>query len=204
MTKLRVLVLESERGAANDAVGLLEGAGHEVLRCHEPGAPAFPCKALAEHPDCPVRTGVVDVALTVRSRPRSQPAPHEDGVACALARHVPLVVAGSTALNPYEDWATTVLDRTDDVVAAVESAADAPLPRHAVRADAAARAVLATHGATGVSLRSEVRRRDGRLFVEMHGGDALDQQVRSVVSVRVIGALRDVDTDAGGVDVVFV
>ena len=59
-------------------------------------SPAFPCSALTDD-GCPLRRNIVDVALTVRQRPRSQPAPQEDGVTCALRTHVPLVVAGATA-----------------------------------------------------------------------------------------------------------
>lgn len=39
--KLKVLVLESDQGAADVAREELTAAGHVVLRCHEPGAPRF-------------------------------------------------------------------------------------------------------------------------------------------------------------------
>jgi len=42
------------------------------------------------------------------SRPRSQPAPQEGGVACALRPHIPVVVAGRTVLNPYDDYAAEI------------------------------------------------------------------------------------------------
>lgn len=203
MTKLRVLVLESERGAADAAIRDLGDAGHEVLRCHEPGAPAFPCNALADDPRCPMRAGYVDVALTVRNRPRSQPAPQEDGVACALEGHVPLVVAGSTLLNPYADFATEVVEHADDVVAACERAAGARLPRDSDRALDALLAVLAVHNVSGVSPAIDVTRREGRLHVHVHNAEALDHSVRSIASVRIVGALREIDRDSVGIDVVF-
>ena len=132
MAKLNVLVLESERGAAAAAREELETAGHTVLRCHEPGAAAFPCNALVKGQHCPLDAAIVDVALDVRSRPRSQPAPQEDGVVCALRQHIPVVIAASAVLNPYDGYAV-VLDRTFDVVDACERAADAPLgKRHDV------------------------------------------------------------------------
>jgi hypothetical protein len=202
--KLRVLVLESERGAADGAIEEVTGAGHDVVRCHEPGAPAFPCGALADDPYCPVRDGIVDVALTVRSRPRSQPAPHEDGVSCALERHIPLVVAGATALNPFEPWATEVVDRPGTVVEALERAAVAPLPRHAERARAALAEVLHVRGIDSAPPEVIVRRTGGRLLVTVVGGsDAYEQATKSMMSVRMIAALRAFDHDAGGIDVVF-
>jgi hypothetical protein len=200
---LRVLVLESERGAADVAIGELTGAGHAVVRCHEPGEPAFPCRALRDN-DCPLKSGVVDVAITVRSRPRSQPAPHEDGVRCALERHVPLVVAGSPVLNPFEPWASSVLDRTYDVVGACEAAAVAPLPAHGTCALGAIEAVLAQHEVRDVHPSAEVHRRNGALDVSVHGAKALDHTIKAMASVRVIGALRELDPTATGIDVSFV
>jgi hypothetical protein len=199
--RLRVLVLESERGAADAAIGELHDAGHEVLRCHDPGAPAFPCRALS-HDDCPVRRAPVDVALTVRSRPRSQPAPLEDGVRCALERHIPLVVAGTAVLDPYRDFATEVLGRTTDVVDACRRAASAPLARHGAVARDAVVTVLARHGAT-LEPEVEVHRRVGGLHVTVHGVDGLDHAVTAMASVRAIGALRALDHDARAIDVSF-
>jgi len=200
--KLNVLVLESEQGAAEEAIRDLTEAGHAVLRCHEPGQPAFPCNALADDPACPLRTGVVDVAITVRGRPRTQPSPTEDGVSCALEQHVPLVVAGSTVLHPYEEWAAEVLTQSGDVVAAVERAATAPMPRHGDRAQQALDEFLAFHEIASQP-RVEVRRHHGGLQVDVHGTGEIDHSLKGMASVRIIAALREVDPDAKGIDVTF-
>ena len=200
--RLRVLVLESERGAADTAITDLRDAGHEVLRCHEPGDPAFPCKALTDD-GCPVRTAPIDVALTVRSRPRSQPAPHEDGVTCALERHIPLVVAGSAVLDPFTDFATEVVERSGDVVQACRRAASAPLARHGEAAREAVATVLALHGVEAEA-HVTVHRRFGGLHVVVDGVAPLDHSVKGMASVRAISALRKLDRDARGIDVSFV
>ena len=57
---LNIMVLESDRGAADEAARDLTEAGHVVLRCHEPGEPAFPCRGIAR----PVR---VPAAVACRS-----------------------------------------------------------------------------------------------------------------------------------------
>ena len=44
---------------------------------------------------------------------------------CALMHRVPLVVAGSTVLDPYEGYEARVLDRDGDVVGACEEVAAA-------------------------------------------------------------------------------
>jgi hypothetical protein len=203
--RFRVLVVETERGAADGVAHDLGRAGHEVLRCHEPGAPAFPCAALDARRSCPVLDGIVDVAVTVRSHPSPQPTALEDGAGCALRHHVPLVVAGATALNPYEAWATEVLDRSDDVVAACERAATAPLAPHGARAAATLAEVLRRRGVSDAALDDVdvlVERRDGRLVVRVRGGD-LDRATKSMASVRLLGALRAFDRDAAGIDVAF-
>jgi hypothetical protein len=201
---LNVLVLESEQHTSRFAREELERAGHTVFGCHQDGRPAFPCNGLAEGHECPLRANVVDVALVVRSRPRSQPAPREDGVRCALQQHVPLVVAGSTLLNPYDEYATEVIDRGDHLVNAVERAARTPLRHHTERAARALREVLDRRDVSATPLVA-VYRRKGALVVEVtaKGTGTLDHETKSMAAVRITAAVRAFDPDAKGVDVVF-
>jgi hypothetical protein len=198
---LNVMVLESERGAADQAARELTEDGHLVLRCHEPGAPAFPCRGVEDQSKCPLRSHAVDVALTVRSRPRSQPAPQEDGVRCALMHHVPLVVAGPTVFDPYEEYEARVLDRSDDVVGACEEVAAAELPRHSRVASEA----LASFGAGNVvpEARASVSRRQGSLLVSVTALDGLAPRQRDAAVVRMMAKLRELDSTARGIDVVL-
>src|SRR5260221_7905069 len=116
-----VLVVGVEDWGIEQAAQALVGAGHRVLRCHEPGEPAFPCNALRPDRTCPIVTGF-DVALTVRSRPAAVPAPGEMGVLCALRQGIPLVVAGLGG-ESLSAFATTVVGHHDSVVGACEAAA---------------------------------------------------------------------------------
>jgi hypothetical protein len=199
--QLTVLVLESEVGAADEARRELERAGHHVVGCHERGEDAFPCAGLRSDKRCPL-DDVVDVAIDVRPRPRSQPAPREDGVACALRHHVPLVIAGPAVLNPYVDFVQTTVNRTHDIVDACERAASAPLPEHTDVAARALRDVLDRRTAPASPLVA-VRRREGALVIEVTGAHALDQRTRSMAAVRMAGAVRALDRYARGCDVVF-
>lgn len=119
---MKVLVLETEQGVADEAVENLRAAGHEVFWCHEPGRRLFPCGGLVRGSTCPLVEERIDVALTVRSRPDGRILPLEDGVACVLHCRVPLVVAGIPSGNPYEGLRTLVIEG-DDVAAACEQAA---------------------------------------------------------------------------------
>ncbi len=199
---LNIMVLESERGAADQAARELTEAGHVVLRCHEPGAPAFPCRGLDDQSTCPLRSHGVDVALTVRSRPRSQPAPQEDGVLCALMHHVPLVVAGPAVFDPYDQYEARVLDRTDDVVGACEEVAAGKLPRHS-RIASEALASFGTGNHAVAEARASVSRRESRLLVSVSGLDALAPRQRDAVIVRMMAKLRELDSTARGIDVVL-
>jgi hypothetical protein len=127
---MRVLVTESDRHAADEVVVRLQAAGHQVARCHEDGLPIFPCNALFDGGSCPLDApGSVDVVVAHRAHADPCPTAMEDGVACALRQHVPLVASGVSALSPYEDWVTAHVDRDGDVVDACEQASAARLPR---------------------------------------------------------------------------
>ena len=197
---LNVMVLESERGAADDAARDLTEAGHVVLRCHDAGAPAFPCRGIEDPSTCPLQSHHVDVALTVRSRPRSQPAPQEDGVRCALMHRVPLVVAGSPVLDPYEQYEALVVDRSADVVGACEAVAAAELKPHS-RVAGEALVAFGPAGGDGAAAAASVTRREGRLRVSVSGLDALAPRQRDAAIVRMVAKLREFDAAARGIDV---
>lgn len=197
---LNVMVLESEYGGADDARDELLEAGHTVLRCHDRGQAAFPCRGIVERAACPLRSHTVDVALAVRPRVRSQPAPSEDGVRCALMANVPLVVAGPSVLDPYDSFATRVLDRAYGVVDACETAVAAEVAAGVHRTEE----VLAdTLGPDRVSTANvSVTRRAGGLRVRVSGLDDVTRQERQTAVVRIVGALRHLDRDARTIDVV--
>jgi hypothetical protein len=198
---LNVMVLESERGAADEAVRELTGAGHVVLRCHDSAAPVFPCRGIVDESTCPLRSHVVDMALIVRSRVRSEPTSAEDGAKCALMTHVPLVVAGPSGLDPYQGLETRVLDRTFGVVATCEEAAAAEFAVHTRRAEAVIADMLGV-GRASVSAVS-VTRRAGGLLVRVAGLERRTARERQAAVVRVTAALRGLDRGTRAIDVVL-
>jgi len=201
MAALEVLVVETEQGAAAEAAGALEQAGHHVHRCHRPGDDAFPCVALTDRGRCPVEGRGIDVALTVRGRPRTQPAPLEDGLSCAIRHHVPVVVAGKTALHPYGPWVAAVVADGDDLVGAVEEAAGSEMHVHHDAALGALQQLLELHGREGGEGAVRVRRHEGGLAATIAMPADLEQHTADMAAVRVAGALRLVDPDALGIDV---
>jgi len=200
--QLNVLLLESEPGAALVARDELEAAGHKVRYCHEPGEAAFPCNALIEGKRCPLEGEAVDVALAVRRHPHAQPTRCEDGMTCALREHVPVVVAGATAMNPYEDFVAETLDRNFDVVETVERVAGSQLDRHSSAAATALHDVLQRRDIVGTP-EVAVRRRRGALLISVAGAGPLDVPTKSMAAVRMTAAVRAIDAHARGVDVVF-
>jgi hypothetical protein len=195
---MEVLVVESEPGAADAAVAALEAADHRVLRCHEQGADPFPCRGL-EPGDCPLDRRTVQVVLDVRGRTSPRPGPLEDGVVCGLRRRLPVVVAGTSAINPFARFPVVDAGR-QDVVAACERAVNGPRADHQAVADGALRDTLgrAGHEQPGSS---SVRLTSTGLQVTLHLPEDTDARTRGMAAVRVMGALRRFDRHAGSIDV---
>lgn len=199
---MQVLIAHVASPAARDAADALQAAGHQVHACHEPGATGFACVALRGD-DCPLESQPIDVALAMRSHPSAMPLLAEDGVRCAVRRHVPLVVAGAVAPNPFAPW-TAVERPGPEVVGAVEEAANRPLRGLSDRATEALREALASAGVASSKATATVQRRDGRLRVALTVGvDGIERHTLDVAAVRVHQALRAVDRWCDGIDVCF-
>lgn len=197
---VRVMVTETTLGASELVADQLRAAGHEVVGCHTPGAPAFPCTGMADGP-CPIATGI-DVAVTVRRRPQSSPAPAEDGVLCALRARVPVVIAGQTLFQPFSGFDAVEVSGDADVVAAVEAAARDRRPQHEAVAARVLQSTLEIAGETDPADVRVTRSRDG-LAVELRVASTVPREVQSRASVRVVGALREFDRNAPRIDVSF-
>jgi hypothetical protein len=197
--RMRVLVVGTMPNGIRQAEEVLHGAGHEVVRCHEPGDTSFPCAGLVEGRECPLEGGPVDVVVSARDRPWPRPSPFEDGAICALRRHVPLVVLG-TALHPFEQWVTRGVDDADELVTACSEAAAAPLAGHGDVASAAARVRLERAGVDPEATATTVRHVRGRLAVEVTLPPGTDE-LRGNIVASVITALRGFDRHAPGIDV---
>jgi hypothetical protein len=95
----------------------LTRAGHDVVRCWEPGSPS-PCVA-ADGGGCPL-DGSVDVAVA---------GDDAFGVVCALRDGVPVVLAGAGSHSAFDGRWDAVASSADDVPAACERAVGAAAQR---------------------------------------------------------------------------
>ena len=123
MPKPRVLVVGTNDWAIEQAAAEVEAGGCGVLRCHEPGQPAFPCNALVEGRTCPLDAGF-DVVADVRAQPASSIVQAEFGVVCALHHRIPLVVAGVGPERPLGPWAARTVEHGGSLVNACEEVAE--------------------------------------------------------------------------------
>ena len=119
---LIALVVGADDWAVEQSAASLRTAGIGVLRCHEPGEPAFPCNALRPGRTCPLDIGF-DLVVAVRGRPSPTIAPAELGVTCALRAGVPLVVGGMVADSPFQPWAAAVVERDGDLAEVCQTVA---------------------------------------------------------------------------------
>lgn len=197
---MRVLVLEDQPGAADEVVGNLAAAGVSIVRCHEPGSTDGVCVGMPGMQGCPLETGVVDVAVSVRAE-GGPVTVLEDGVRCALRHHVPLVTVGVPEDSPWVAMATETVTEPVEVTGAVLTAAEAPLQRHVAVASAELREVLARHGFDSPNASAQVHRRRGGLRVVLVPGLELPPSVAQAAAVRVAAALRSHDSRSGSLDV---
>lgn len=196
---MKVLVLETESGVADEAIGNLESAGHDVYRCHDASSRPFPCVAL-EHQGCPLQREAIDVALSVRAVSGTDPTPLEDGVACALRSRVPLVVAGASERHPYERWHGVAVHGSD-VVGACEATAAAADRELSEAATSAFQRVLARAGCPDQGASATVVHRAGGLQALLEPPGELDRRMAGEVSMRLAAVLRALDRTARTIDV---
>jgi hypothetical protein len=198
---MRVLVIEGTPGAARSAVKALHAAGHQTTSCHDEGS-TFPCHGLGGGSGCPLdQVGGIDVAMLVREVASAQPTPSEDGLRCALRRHIPLALVGAMDDNPYARFAAAAANGVTDVVQLAEAALASPLAAHAGVARLALTKVLEGEGLDASKADAIVTRSGATLSVVLSPGVAIDSRVIEVASVRALAAVRSHDRSATIIDV---
>jgi hypothetical protein len=198
---VRVLVVGTRPEAMEHTGELLREAGHEVVTCHETGEPAFPCRGL-RHEECPLDGPGVDVVVSARDRALPTPTSFEDGAACALRHHVPMVVHGFTSAHPYDEWSPAESRDDAGLAAVAQEVAQAPLPEHSEVARATARQVLDAAHLPSAGVDAVVTRRRTRLRVVLTLPPGAEPGASSVAA-KVLGRLRRLDPDARGIDLGF-
>jgi hypothetical protein len=197
-TRLDVLVVENRRHAADEAAAALQAAGHRVHRCLSPDGPGFPCTAIAEPGSCPIDQGI-DVAFAVRDRIEPRPTRYEVGAGCAIRAGIPLAERGPEGLDPFDPWVTVRSGSGDDVVAAVEAAAEKGLDD--LRAGIISRvAPLLPATEDPSALRCSFERLGLNLVVHLFG-PPVGKRVEQAMAVRVLDAIWHADRTHGQVDV---
>lgn len=188
---MRILCVGTDRHAAGAATDRLRAVGHQVVGCYrDPAGPAFPCRGLERSDTCPLDDpDGLDAVLTVRRRPHPHPMPRERGVACALRRGIPLVVAGNPSLNPFEWW-TQVTVAGDDVATACEKAATAALEDTANALAAELRRLLDGQIPGDRDVSVEIERYGSRLIVTIHRPKTV-AHLDGVLAVHAHRTLRD-------------
>ena len=198
---MRVLLMGSGTGEGSAAAEALRGEGHELLRCHHPGEPSFPCAGLIDGEQCPLDSGTVDAAVAVGTGCEDQLGIGPDGSRCALRQHIPLVTVGYHYASPLVEWATESVIASDNLATVVTRAAGAPMPTHEQVARDLFRTILDAHGHADIAADVGVHRSTGSLRVELRADAELPAAVAEVASVRILGALREIDRHATTISV---
>ena len=123
---MRIVVTGTEGSGIDRVERELQAAGHETTSCTgEPGGRGR-CRGTEDREACPFVGGGVDVIVAARERPLPHLTKREQLVECVLLNEVPLVVVGSTVMNPYGKRAAVLVEGFDEVVDACEAAATTP------------------------------------------------------------------------------
>ena len=117
----QVLVVGSEEWGIADASAQLRAAARVVHRCSDSAVAPFPCNAMMPGRGCPLDHHDVDVVVTIRSRPDSEPAISEMGAVCGLRDGIPLVIGGLADMSPFAQFGNKI-PPNGDVVSACDEA----------------------------------------------------------------------------------
>ncbi|MCB1030162.1 MAG: hypothetical protein KDA95_02420, partial [Acidimicrobiales bacterium] len=185
---MRTLLIEPSSGdhrASELVASTLQESGHEVVRCHERDAPAFPCKGLT-HEGCPLEGPPVHAVVAIRDKPTAAPTAQESGITCALRVGLPVVVIGDQepSPGPLAEW-TEVCDDAAALPAAISRAVDAVSQRRAEPLLVEARRVLAIEGVDGGEVTVEVHRESDVAKITVTTEHQLDERVAGIVATRV-------------------
>jgi hypothetical protein len=120
MAIMRVLLTESEPGAAARVESQLRAAGYDVAHCHDTRTPNDECLVFAGHGECPLHGVPVDLVVDVRATAGPETA-RERGAACAVRTGVPLVVVGDADTARYPWSQAAAMCTADEVLEACES-----------------------------------------------------------------------------------
>ena len=180
---MRTLLIEPTQVGASVA-DVLTSAGHEVVHCHEAGAPAFPCAGLTDD-GCPLEGhGEIDAAVAVRDDAAPQPTAEESGVTCAIRAGLPVVVLGPDGPNPFADW-TEPCAAADELPAAIDRAVEATAARRAAPMRDEVLRVLVTEGVDAGEVQVQVVREGDTAQVMIRTEHPLDEKVANTVATRV-------------------
>lgn len=189
---LDVLVIESQRRAADVAVDDLLAAGHRVHRCYPEHSSGFPCRAVTDPNDCPLDKAA-DVALLARRQPTPRPTPLEQPVTCALRAGVPVVETGPRrTFDPYADWLTEWTEDPGGTVSAVERAADEALASLQRTVLSTIAPLLRDEGIAPADTTVDIVRQAKAMHVRVQLPVEADESLRQAVSVRALAALHGV------------
>jgi hypothetical protein len=115
---MRVLLTGTESCGIDRVERLLRAVGHEISSCTDESVGGR-CREGAGTGICPTAAGV-DVIVAARQHPLPHLTAREELTRCQRLVGVPLIVAGSTVLNPFGLRATACVEGFEDVPASVQ------------------------------------------------------------------------------------
>jgi hypothetical protein len=174
---MRMLLIESGDRSVEQALD-----GHEIVRCHAPDSPAFPCAGLTED-GCPIEHhGPIDVAITVRPDDAGVPSAEEAGATCAIRTGLPMVVVGG-AEQPFGPWSTTAAS-ADELPGAIDRAITLVAERRAQPIVAEIERLLEVEGVDAGRVEVDVLRDGDTAHITIRTEREVDEAVAGKLATR--------------------
>ncbi len=200
---MNVLMVETLSPLAAETAGVLRTAGVQVRSCRD-SLDGFACRALRGG-DCPFDTGPIDAAVAVRAgngaittfggNRDTVPGLDEQGIACSIRRHVPLVMVCDTGDpwgGPFDEWIEAACVH-DEVGEEIEAVVEGRSETYSAVATKALGDALRIYGVEAASPSASVVRKNGQLAATIGLPAGLDGDVKDGCAVKVHDALHAFD-----------
>ena len=211
---MNVLMVEELSPSATETADSLRSAGIQVRTCRD-SLENFACRAMRGG-ECPLDTVPIDAAVAVHASDgtiatfganREQaPSLGDQGIACSIRHHVPLVMVCDTGDpwgGPFDEWIDAACIH-DEVADEVEGVVEGRSETYSAIASRALGDTLRLYGVENSAASASVIRKNGRLAVTIDLPSELRGDVKDGCAIKVHDVLHSFDPWIATIDVTVV
>ncbi|HUY85589.1 MAG TPA: hypothetical protein VMU77_00635 [Acidimicrobiales bacterium] len=208
-----ILMTEEISPTAKLTANTLREGGVKV-HCCRTNLDSFACQALLDG-QCPLDQFPIDAVISVhpasvevatfQSNAKSHAYLEDEGIVCAVRRHIPLVAVcdtGDPYGGPFDPWIDATCSH-EEVAELVKAIANSPSDSYSQVATTALEQALDTYGLDRGRNQATVKRAEGKLDVKVKVPESASTATREGCAVKVLGALNSFDPWISTVNIRF-